>query len=241
MSEPVSFLDGRVQRDRTPRPVTIYALCEMETGERRYVGKTTKRPGRRLTEHCWAAKTSHLPVGRWIRKQTKNGRHPTIEVLELVPAGGDWEAREAAWIATLPRQRRLNITDGGEGLPGLHMAGTDHARRISESLRRGRSFSCEHCGAEFWRKPNEIASGDCRFCSRECYHASQKGISKPVSELFAKRGIAAAAHARRSQTHCKRGHPLSGENLYVNRKGLRVCKACRKLHKLAFRRLHEQS
>lgn len=29
------------------------------------------------------------------------------------------------------------------------------------------------------------------------------------------------------QTHCKRGHPLSGNNLYVWR-GSRICKECRK-------------
>jgi hypothetical protein len=43
--------------------------------------------------------------------------------------------------------------------------------------------------------------------------------------------VAAAAAARRAQTHCKRGHELSGNNLYVNPKGLRTCKECRKIHK----------
>ena len=30
------------------------------------------------------------------------------------------------------------------------------------------------------------------------------------------------------QTHCKRGHPLSGENLFVNPRGARVCLECRR-------------
>lgn len=30
----------------------------------------------------------------------------------------------------------------------------------------------------------------------------------------------------RAKTHCKHGHPLSGENLYVTREGRRGCKAC---------------
>jgi len=32
------------------------------------------------------------------------------------------------------------------------------------------------------------------------------------------------------KTHCKRGHPMIGENLYVRPSGGRVCKACRKLN-----------
>jgi len=34
------------------------------------------------------------------------------------------------------------------------------------------------------------------------------------------------------QTHCIRGHPLSGDNLYINPRGFRrICKICRKMHK----------
>lgn len=33
-------------------------------------------------------------------------------------------------------------------------------------------------------------------------------------------------HFRNKRTHCWRGHPLSGENLYVTAKGHRVCKTC---------------
>lgn len=39
-----------------------------------------------------------------------------------------------------------------------------------------------------------------------------------VSELVSKR--------RRAMTHCKRGHPFSGENLAVNSNGSRRCLAC---------------
>lgn len=34
---------------------------------------------------------------------------------------------------------------------------------------------------------------------------------------------------RCSQTHCKNGHPLSGENLYLNPKRHRECRTCRNL------------
>lgn len=34
---------------------------------------------------------------------------------------------------------------------------------------------------------------------------------------------------QRAQTHCKRGHPLSGDNLYMNR-GRRNCRECLRMH-----------
>lgn len=43
------------------------------------------------------------------------------------------------------------------------------------------------------------------------------------------RGEGFAKKAR--QTHCKRGHPLSGDNLYVSKKGHRSCVTCRWLYK----------
>lgn len=36
---------------------------------------------------------------------------------------------------------------------------------------------------------------------------------------------------RALQTHCKRGHPLSGDNLYSHKDGKRHCRACRSLSK----------
>lgn len=37
-----------------------------------------------------------------------------------------------------------------------------------------------------------------------------------------------APASKRAKTHCLQGHPYSGENLYVNPKGSRECRACRK-------------
>lgn len=36
-----------------------------------------------------------------------------------------------------------------------------------------------------------------------------------------------ANEAKRNQTHCKRGHPLSGENLYYTSHGSRACRICK--------------
>ena len=34
-----------------------------------------------------------------------------------------------------------------------------------------------------------------------------------------------------TKTHCLKGHPLEGENLYVKPNGRRVCKICKRIHK----------
>lgn len=35
--------------------------------------------------------------------------------------------------------------------------------------------------------------------------------------------------SRRAQTHCKRGHPLFGDNLKINSQGYRTCKTCKRV------------
>lgn len=42
-------------------------------------------------------------------------------------------------------------------------------------------------------------------------------------------GAASSATKRRSATHCKRGHPLSGENLRLAPAGMRVCRECSRI------------
>lgn len=209
------------------RATLIYALDD-ESGQTRYIGKTVRSLKDRFAQHKLAAKTSRLPVGRWLR------RHPgaTIRLIEKVEAGGDWAARERFWIER--GQNLLNLTLGGEGLAG-HVFSQEHRAKIAAKLRTGKDFNCETCGKSFWRKQRDIAKGNCRFCSRSCYSASLKGISRPVSAIATERGIAAAAKARRARTLCKRGHPLSGDNVFMTSQGSRGCKECRKIHKAKYR------
>lgn len=52
-----------------------------------------------------------------------------------------------------------------------------------------------------------------------------------------RRGITGevAGTRQRSKTHCPRGHPYSGSNLFVERYGARKCKTCRKAQEIARR------
>lgn len=46
-------------------------------------------------------------------------------------------------------------------------------------------------------------------------------------------GPSATSQRKRGQTHCKRGHPLFGDNLTVSPRGFRRCRECQRLRNLA--------
>lgn len=222
----------RVETIGDATPVWVYALVDPDTSEPRYVGKTAGYMCDRHKAHIRAAKAgSRLPVHSWIRGIMEANKPLMISALELVRDGG-WAASERRWIADLRRSgaQLFNVTDGGEGLSG-HKFSPEHRQKIANRLRTGSTFTCETCGSEFWRKKNQIARGECRFCSRGCYQASLRGVPRPVPQLCTARGVAAARAKRLSQTHCKRGHMLSGENVFMTSHGARGCKECRRLRK----------
>lgn len=83
-----------------------------------YCGKTVYPPEKRLAQHqCAANRETRRPVLKWIRAC---GRYLTIRVIETVPPGEDWEARERYWIAYLRKEMPVctNVCNGGEGLDG---------------------------------------------------------------------------------------------------------------------------
>jgi hypothetical protein len=70
----------------------------------------------------------------------------------------------------------------------------------------------------------------CRTCTRKALAAGQ--TRRPVPPV-GKRGPSEKAPGRRRnqhsrKTHCPRGHPYSGKNLYIDPKGFRRCRQCKK-------------
>jgi hypothetical protein len=107
---------------------------------------------------------------------------------------------------------------------------------------------CEECGTSESERHHvngdtaDNTSTNIRFLCRRC-HMKTDGRLNAFTEMAKARSaeaVEAAAASRRARTTCKRGHPLTGENLYVTPDGKRVCKECRKLHKKnSRRRTHE--
>lgn len=157
------------------RRVWIYAICDPLTDAPRYVGKTVSSPLSRIREHkALARRKRRLPVHRWMNAfDGVKLSGPYMRILEVAD-GDTWANREMYWIAYGRAQGwdLFNLTDGGEGLHGLEHS-DEHRRKNSEAHKRGAMFTC-YCGTQFWRKPNEIAAGNAKFCSRACSNTRSK-------------------------------------------------------------------
>ena len=69
-----------------------------------------------------------------------------------------------------------------------------------------------------------------------CRKCHMKRHGRTIEELRRCQAIAAkaAAAAKNAQACCKRGHLLSGDNLFRTSEGKRGCKECRKIHKATY-------
>lgn len=97
----------------------IYALCDPETGEVRYVGRTDDIK-RRLAIHLSAARSSgpRTHCANWIRSLLLQGKEPDVDVLDYVPVdqAHHMEREYIALWRYLIGDRLTNLTDGGDGL-----------------------------------------------------------------------------------------------------------------------------
>lgn len=97
----------------------IYALCQPDTGEIRYIGKSDN-PKARLPRHIWySTKKQPLPMFHaacWIRSLVAEGKAPTLKVLREVPYDERkyWE-RRAIRVYRAVGFDLTNVAEGGEG------------------------------------------------------------------------------------------------------------------------------
>jgi hypothetical protein len=218
----------------THKWTAIYAF-EEHGGEVRYVGKTTRYMIDRRKQHMLPSNLrKSRPICRWLKKRHAGAGFVT-RLIEHVKPGEDWAARERHWIAHYREHghRLLNLTDGGEGAAGRKMT-LAQRRKIAAAHMTGETFACHACASSFYRKASAIAKGDNKYCSRACYQAHGNARPKPLSKAFQEAARLATLKRHAEQSHCKRGHPLSGENLFFTSQGSRGCKACRKVHKQAY-------
>lgn len=155
----------------------IYALCDFPSETVRYVGKTIQPLRLRLLAHQrMARRNPRLPVTRWLAKRERAGLNVCIKWIETIDDSRGWAEREAHWIAHYRAQgaELLNLTAGGEGLPG-HRFTAEHKAKIAAALRKGRMHVCPVCDREFWRKPKDAKSARL-FCSRRCSNKRMRGL-----------------------------------------------------------------
>lgn len=98
----------------------IYALCEPNSGEIRYIGQSND-PFERLIEHlsaAWSDPVASRAKAAWLRSLNSP---PTVRILEQVAEGDDSLWRERYWILLLRKR--------GAALLNAHFAGDESAPR----------------------------------------------------------------------------------------------------------------
>src|SRR3990167_6066075 len=95
--------------------VTIYALCDPDTGACRYVGKANDLAAR-LRNHRFEIPRLHTRKVNWLR--SLGGREPLVKTLELA-SRDTWQEVERRWIAVMRASgaRITNFADGGQTSP----------------------------------------------------------------------------------------------------------------------------
>jgi hypothetical protein len=99
----------------------VYHLSDPRDGDIRYVGWTVNTK-RRIYLHIWHAQNKPKINYRinWIRSLLEAGVEPVITVIDE-GVGDSWKDSEKKWIAHYRSAgyRLANLTDGGEGTPGI--------------------------------------------------------------------------------------------------------------------------
>ncbi len=98
----------------------IYGLTDPDTGEVRYIGKSTKgleRPKEHLKSSSLKSKTHK---NNWIKSLLKSGKTFGITTIEILESIEKLDEREEFWINDYRSKNNnlTNSTDGGKGSPG---------------------------------------------------------------------------------------------------------------------------
>lgn len=107
----------------------IYGLCDPETGEVRYIGKSM-RPRERLQNHMNEKSKCHR--SHWLQSLKRRGLVPDMVILETVCGLWPWQESERYWIE---RGRSLgwdltNNTSGGDGVSDLPKETRERMRQV---------------------------------------------------------------------------------------------------------------
>jgi hypothetical protein len=134
---------------------------------------------------------------------------------QVLRQGPDWLPEDRGWLTPCHIWQH-HKTKGGYG-------------RATDPKQPGRQ---EYAHRLAWEAANgQIPEGleiDHLCRQRDCVNpAHLEPVTSRVNGLRGDAGLASGAQ-QRAKTHCPKGHPYSGENLYVDATGRRHCKTCRR-------------
>lgn len=207
-------------RCRNTKSTSIYWLVDVrpETiaggwsgGKPFYCGKTTQPVRKRISSHyADARRHGNRRVGSILRLC---GDHLRVVVMEIVPADGDWPAREKFWISQvrLMNPDCANISDGGFGMTGY--IATEETRRKMSAALSGKTRTAEQREHIRQLKTGTIHGPEMR---RKVSEANQgKVLSEETRQKIriARTGTKMSIEARAKMSVAKSGkrRPLSEE------------------------------
>jgi len=116
------------------KQTNIYILLDPRDRSIRYVGKAVNPHSR--YRHRFAKHEAGVHKGKWLACLKALGLDPIMQIVEVVPATGDWVEAERWWIAHLQAQghRLTNLSNGGEGELGRVLS-AESCQKIAASLK----------------------------------------------------------------------------------------------------------
>jgi hypothetical protein len=218
--------------------VVIYGLCDPQTGELKYIGKTCASLARRLSAHLNDVKRGrvYIPRHRWIASLHPDT--PEIFEIERVPSS-QWQEAEQFWIAYFRSIGCIlfNATAGGDGLSSYRHRPDTRIKQSRAAKERYRSQAERAKTGEAVRRGYEvpearanlraaIAMRDPEVLVRSAqrlteFQRSPEGRRR-ASEIH--KGRTPTIETRRKISAAKKGKPLSAEhirNIANGHRGLR--------------------
>jgi group I intron endonuclease len=185
---------------------SVYLITNLINGKQ-YVGKTDLTSEHRWKQHLnYSGNDRHLTHA--LRKYGKESFR--FEEIKSDLTAADAAAIEIKIIEALGTfENGYNKTRGGEGSSGYKL-NQDQLKRMSESQRKR------------WSDPEERKKQSIRKTGCPSWN---KGKKRSAAE----RAKQSANSSQRKKTHCRNGHPYSGDNLYMWNNH-RICVTCRNIH-----------
>lgn len=87
-------------------------------------------------------------------------------------------------------------------------------------------YACHTCHNTYCVNPDHLYIGTAKQNSQDMVMAGRHAVNNPSAREAIVRNIEKANEKRRAMTTCKRGHPLAGTNVRIDRRGARVCREC---------------
>jgi hypothetical protein len=218
------------------KPTNIYWLIDTrpETiasgwpiGKPFYCGKTVHSIRDRLSDHQWTAR--HFPRRKVSQMLNAAGDAVVVRLMEVVPLGISWSARERHWIRVLRHLNPgcANVSDGGDGPAGMiHSAATREKLRQANLGRKqppevGRKISLANKGRKRSQSAIDATAAARRGAKvpqeqREKIRATLTGYKHPPEfgqKIAARlRGRKMPPEFGRKISAARKGKPLSAEH-----------------------------